>query len=261
MPQFTGIELTNGVYPSLSVFWRHIVFRLKTTLASVLVLAVAGCAQTKTPFASSMSHQAVPAAQSQQEHVLAEQADALNKMSTDLVRKTTLNGAAIGALAGCGLAVVGGSKNQCIQAALVGGAVGAVTGHAKGKARVAKRVEIVELSRVLPSLRTTTNQLGVVASGVDTLIAEQDAEIFALKQQVEAGQLSQETYETRLSDIRLVRSELAQALSLSASQAKQANLALQNAQDQGQTGVEWYISATEKLEQDSVSARAKLSLL
>lgn len=208
-----------------------------------------------------MSHEAVPVAQSQQERVLMDQATALDRMSKDLVRKATLNGAAIGALTGCGLAVVGGSKNQCIQAALVGGAAGAVAGHAKGKAQVKKRVEIVELSRVLPSLRKTTTQLGLVSGGVDALIAEQNAEIKALKQQVATGQVSQEAFDARLSDIRLVRSELAQSLSLSASQAKQANLALQNAQAQGQTGVDWYISATQKLEQDSVSARAKLSLL
>lgn len=236
-------------------------FRFKSAFAALLVLTIAGCAQTKTPFASSMNRDEATTAVSQQEQVLTEQAVALDRMSKDLVRRTTVNGAAFGAAAGCGMAIVGGSKNKCIQAALVGGVLGGVTGHMNGKAQVKKRVEIVELSRVLPSLRETSSQLDIVSGGVETLIAQQDAEIIALKKQVAAGQISQETYSARLSDIRMVRSELAQSLSLSASQAKQANLALLNAKSQGQTGVDWYIGATQKLEQDSVSARAKLSLL
>lgn len=236
-------------------------FRLKTAMTAVLVLTVAGCAQTKTPIASSMSYEASPVSQSQQERILTQQADALDQMSKDLVRKTTLNGAALGAVAGCGMAIIGGSKAQCAQAALVGGVVGGITGHAKGKAQVKKRVEIVELSRVLPSLRETSDQLEIVSGGVDALIAQQNAEITTLKRQVASGEITQDAYNARLSDIGLLRSELAKSLSLSASQAKQARAALQNAQAQGQYGVDWYIDATQKLEQDAVSARAKLSLL
>ncbi|WP_299936445.1 hypothetical protein [uncultured Pelagimonas sp.] len=236
-------------------------FRLKSAFAAILVLTVAGCAQTKTPFASSMNRDAMPMVQTEQERTLAHQAQALDRMSKDLVRKTTFKGAALGAVAGCGLAIAGGSKAQCAQAALVGGVIGGVAGNATGKAQAKKRVEIVELNRVLPSLRKTNDQMDVVSGGVAELVAKQDAEIAQMKQQMAQGNLSQQAYDARLAEIRQVRGDVAQALTLSASQARQAKSALMDAQAQGQTGIDWYIAETNKLEAEAVSARAQLSLL
>ncbi len=236
-------------------------FRLKSAFAALLVLTIAGCAQTKTPFASSMNRDVLPAVQSDQERLLTNQAHALDRMSKDLVRKTTFKGAAIGAVAGCGLAVVGGSKAKCAQAALVGGVLGGVAGNAAGKAQVNRRVELVELNRILPSLRKTNDQMEVVAGGVSNLMAKQDAEIAQLKADLTHGATTQAAYDARLSEIRTVRSELAQALTLSAGQARQAKEALVAAQSQGQTGIDWYIAETNKLEAEAVSARAQLSLL
>lgn len=235
--------------------------RLKSILLVLCAMVLSACAQTKTPITSSMNRTALPAAQTEQERAVMRQANALDRMSRDLVRKTTMKGAAIGAVAGCGLAVVGGAKSKCAQAALVGGVIGGVAGNAAGKDQVKKRVEIVELSRVLPSLRETKEQMALVSQDVPSLIAQQDAEIASMQTQLAAGTLDQTSYDARLAEIRSVRSDLAQALSLSARQAKQAKEALLAAKAQGQTGVDWYIAETNKLEVEAVSARAQISLL
>lgn len=236
-------------------------FRLASAVTVSLVLALGGCAQTQAPFASSISSAPSTAPHTQQDRILLDQAEALDRMSKDLVRKTTFRGAAIGAVAGCGFAVIGGSAGRCAQAALAGGVIGGVAGHVSGKAQVQNRVELVELSRVLPSLRQTSEQVALVSGGVDDLVASQDAEIRVLKQDLAEGVISQDIYDERLADIRDIRAQLAEALSLSAAQAKQANQSLREAKDQGQTGVEWYINATSDVEDQAVSARAQLSLL
>lgn len=196
------------------------------------------------------------------EQRLTEQAIALDQMTRDLKRKATLQGAAIGAAAGCGLAVVSASSGgQCVAGALAGGAVGAVAGHAAGQKAVEKRVELVSLSRVTPVLAEAKNQMALVNQGLPEMLAAQSAETERLDGQLRSGDITQAQYDARLGKMQAARAELAEVLTLSASQVRAARQALEDAGQKGQTGLDWHVMTAKTLEQDAVSARSQLSLL
>jgi hypothetical protein len=215
----------------------------------------------KAPISSTMNS-AGAYSQTDQEMALADQAQALARLTRDMVRRSTTNGVALGAVTGCGLALISASaKAKCMQGAVAGGLIGGVAGYAHGQAQVQKRVELVDASKLLASVRSTKDQLEVVKGGVASVIARQDAELAQMKAQLAAGQISQAQYNARIDAISASRAELAAALTQSATQAGQANAALKDAVRQGQTGLGWYLMETRKIQEESISARAQISLL
>lgn len=197
-----------------------------------------------------------------QEHEMHMQAQALDEMTRDMMVKATTQGAVLGAVAGCGLAAMtGAGKNKCLGGALVGGAVGGAIGHAQGKKQVKERVELVSLSRVMPSIKASKDQMALVEKGIPDMLAAQEKEISTLQRDRDAGRISEETFETRVGEIRENRRALAQSLSLSAEQSSEALAALKSAEAEGQDGLSWYIHTVSGIEQDAVSARSTISLL
>ncbi|CUH79520.1 hypothetical protein [Tropicibacter naphthalenivorans] len=234
-------------------------------IALTLCVAVTSGCSTLTPSVTRTDTAALTATQvapGQRDAQMLKQTAALEAATRDLVRKSTVQGAAIGAVAGCGLAAVtGAGKNQCLGGALAGGVVGAVVGNARGKAQVEKRVEIVSLSRVMPSLRDADAQMSLVGQNLPQMLAAQDAEIAALDSQLATGQITRAAHAARVGEIREVRETIAASLDLSAEQAREAHNALKGADAQGQDGLAWYLFKAQKLEKQAVSARGAISLL
>lgn len=228
-----------------------------------LTIALAGCTAPMSPEVTRASAPAFELSDDQVDmaHMQA-QADALDHMTKDLVRKSTMKGTAIGALAGCGLAAMtGAGKNSCLKGALAGGVVGGIAGHVHGKAQVEKRVEIVSLSRVMPSIRAASGQASLVNRNVPGLIKAQNREIERMQLQVARGEMSKQQFDGYMTKIRADRQSLTNSLALSADQARQAREALEIAEDQGQQGLSWYIHTVSQVEEDAVSARSAISLL
>ncbi|WP_176219103.1 hypothetical protein [Planktotalea arctica] len=193
---------------------------------------------------------------------MAEQTSALTQMTRDIIRKSTLNGAAIGAIAGCGMAVLSaGNAKSCVTAALSGGAVGAVAGNIKGRQHAAKRVALVSPSALVRSIGKADDRMDAVTRDLPELLKQQDAELVTLNSQVSAGQITEAQFTQRFEVIKANRQQLAEALSLSAAQAEEAHTNLENAQSKGQTGLEWHLSATQNLAREATSARSAISLL
>jgi hypothetical protein len=238
------------------------VFVKKSAYFALLILTLSACgAQVKSPISSTMGSAPV-IAHTDQERALADQAHALDRLSRDMARKSTTTGAAIGAVAGCGLAIVSSSaKAQCLKGAVAGGVIGGVAGYAHGQSQVQKQVELISANTLLPSVRQTKDQLEVVKGGVASVIARQDAELMQMKSQLALGQISQAQYDERISAIKASRAELARALTQSAVNAGQANAAVKDAVRRGQTGLGWYLMETKKIQDESLSARAQISLL
>jgi len=230
--------------------------------SSLAVVALLGaCAPSaqdttrlQTPLLSSAA-QDVDAAQ------IEDQAEALNRMARDLVRRSTAKSAAQGALVGCGIAVVTSAPKSCVTAAAAGGVTGAVVGHAKGKREVAKRVELVSANALVRSVRGMNGQMDTLQLSLPELLAEQDAELRDLKLRRDTQALTDAEYETGVDAIRQSRARIAQALTATIHNAETAHANLQDATRQGQDGLDWHLSATSQLAREAHSARSSISLL
>lgn len=239
--------------------------RFKHLVISALVTAsLAGCMKTNDAVISSsgMSKAQASRLATTQEAALSEQAVALRHMTQDIIRKSTTRGMAIGAVAGCGLALVSASNaKNCVTAAVAGGAVGALAGHAQGKKQAVKRVELVSPSALVRSIAKANDKMEVVSQDLPNLLAQQDTDLAALNQQMAQGQITEAEFAHRFEVIKANRAQLAEALSLSAAQANEAHRNLQSAASQGQTGLDWHLHATKKLAREATSARSAISLL
>lgn len=231
------------------------------SLGLALVLSLAGCAaQDVTRTQAGLTAADMAPVMTHQDHLVADQADALRDLTGDLLRKATLKGAAFGAVLGCGLATVIGDGG-CVPAALVGGAIGGVAGHASGQRAIARQIEIISPDAVLPALSRARAQSRRVETGVHALLAAQDAQLAAMAQRVAQGTLPQADLDQHRAEIRQMRADLANALLQSAEQTRATRAAILAARDQGQDGLDWYLSATDELERQVISTRSAIDLL
>ena len=193
--------------------------------------------------------------------LIEDQAQALNRMADDLVRRSTIKGAQTGALVGCGVAVVTSNASRCVTSAAAGGLAGAAIGHVKGKRTVAKQVELVSANALVRSIRGMNGQMRDIKLSLPELLEEQDAELSDLKMRREAGALSEADYSSGVAAIRESRATIAHALSATIEQSKIARANLEDASQRGQSGLEWHLGATSALERDATSARSRITLL
>ncbi|MEN8891577.1 hypothetical protein [Planktotalea arctica] len=236
----------------------------RIALSTAIALALSGCMPSNEPMFSSRGavSSEITKSNASSEILMAEQTNALTQMTRDIIRKSTLSGAAIGAIAGCGMAVLSaGNAKSCVTAALSGGAVGAVAGNIKGRQHAAKRVALVSPSALVRSIGKADDHMDAVTRDLPELLKQQDAELATLNSQVSAGQITEAQFTQRFEVIKANRQQLAEALSLSAAQAEEAHTNLENARSKGQTGLEWHLSATQNLAREATSARSAISLL
>lgn len=194
--------------------------------------------------------------------VISAQADSLNRMADELVRKSTGQGALIGASLGCGLGLISAKSAQnCVVSAVAGGVAGAVAGHHSGKQKVAARVAQISKQELSNTLLTADKQLGEINQSLPQVLAAQDAELARLKQQKAANTLSPEDYNARVGAIRDTRAALADALMESADKARASADNLGTAAAQGQTGLMWHIGEAKRLEDGAMSTRSQITLL
>lgn len=190
------------------------------------------------------------------------QANALTELSHRIVVQTMVKGAGMGAAIGCGLAVISaGNAKNCIAAAATGAAGGAIVGHIVGKREVNRRVETISPSAVVRTLRKTNTQMVLVQNALPARLAAQEVALARIDLQRASGKLSAKAYAQSHASIMTERQALATALLTTEHHANQATANLRNAQNQGQTGLDWHISNTAKLARDASSARSSINLL
>ena len=193
---------------------------------------------------------------------MVEQTAALDALMRDIVRNSTIKHAAVGAAVGCGISVLAASDaSGCLRAAAAGGVVGAVSGNLAGKREVAQRMELFSANDLVRSIRKSNDQLDDITTHLPQMLAQQQEDVATLNQLKASGAISEDAYDAQLADIRTSRAEVAEALVLSADQAKLAQNNLAEAADQGQPGLEWHIRAIEQMERETLSARSTISLL
>ena len=206
-------------------------------------LALAGCTGTTGgDGASSSSGGAVATAVSAQktdaERKLEAEAKSLNQQTTDIIVRNTVEGAVVGALAGCGIALLmGGDGNDCARGAVVGGVAGGVTGNQVGRAAAAKNVELVKRDQVLANLRGVSTRLNSVESNLRSVVRAQNAEIASLNRQLAAGQVTKSSYNARVNAINSNRRTVDSALAASERNIVKTRNELRSARQQGQQGL------------------------
>lgn len=230
-----------------------------STILPVALLALTACGPT--PSAQSSRMEGAPLSFAAQPAEIDAQAKALTELSHRIVVQSTIKGAAIGAAVGCGLAVASANASHCLTAAAVGGAGGAVVGHVTGKRTVARRVEKVSPSAIVRTLRSTNTQMALVQTSLPARLAAQEEMLSHLEMQRATGAIDAISYDKARAKITSERKAIATSLIQTEENAKQAAANLQIAKQQGQTGLDWHISATSKLANEAHSARSSISLL
>ena len=236
----------------------------KVLLTLTVSIALSGCLPSNEPRFSSRGTgpEQISVHNASNEIQMQQQAAALNAMTRNIIRKSTVKGAAIGAFAGCGLVLLSATNaKNCVSGAIAGGAIGAVAGAASGKAKAAKRVELVSPSSLVRAIGKADDNMDIVSRDLPNLLKKQDTELALLNDRMKSGQIDEEQYAYRFEIIKANRAQLAEALSLSAAQANEAHRNLLSAQSKGQSGLDWHLNATRNLARDATSARSAISLL
>lgn len=154
------------------------------------------------------------------ERQLEQQVNGLTEVSRDIVVANTLQAAAFGAAAGCGLALLfGGEGKDCLIGGAAGGVVGGVAGNQVGQQAAAANAEMVRQDQIISNLNGVNARLDTVAASLRNVIASQDAEMASLRGQLASQQVSRASYDARVAAIASNRQTVAQGL-----QASQTNM-------------------------------------
>lgn len=207
---------------------RNSLFVMALCSASVL----AGCDEAAqlgiptgafTNSGSSSSVRSVSAGKTSEERALEKEVANLNRTTRNIVVKNILEGAAVGAAAGCVTAAV--TDNSCGQGALIGGGLGAIFGASVGnKAANAKR-EIVQADQTIAKLKGIDSRLGGVEANLKAVLRSQNSEISSLRRQLAAGQATKSSVDARISAINNNRQTISARL-----QDSEKNLATEKAE-------------------------------
>lgn len=200
--------------------------------ASAALVSLAGCVETSgtagnggataTNTASRTASASITRGKTDEERALERDVRNLNQITRDIVVANTVQGAIVGALAGCALAELTGRK--CAQGAVVGGVAGGVYGNNVGRQAAQAKRTMVELDQTIAKLRNVQQQLTGVETSLRAVLRKQNSEIASLRRQVSAGQLSAAAVRARISSINANRRAVSEGL-----QASENNVAEERA--------------------------------
>lgn len=172
------------------------------------------------------------------ERKLEAEARSLNKITGDIITRNTIQGVAVGAIAGCGLVLLmGGDGSDCAKGALVGGAVGGVAGNAAGRAAANANKELIKRDRLIADLKGVSTRLNGVESNLNSVLRSQNAEIKSLNRQLTSKQVSQSSYNERMRAINSNRKVVSGELLKSEQNIVKTRNEIRAAQQQGQQGL------------------------
>lgn len=228
-------------------------------LGIIAMLGLAACTEESMQIASMG---ASSAQKTEAEKQLEAEARSLNQVSRNIVVKNTVEGAVIGAAAGCGFALLlGGNAEDCAKGAVAGGVVGGVAGNAVGKQAAAKNEEIVKTAEVVKNLTQVSQRLNTVEANLRSVVKSQDAEIRSLRRQLDADQISESAYKSRVRAINSNRTVVINQLQISEKNMQTASQELSSAAKQGQTGLSQVQRAAASNQQRLAKTRASIQLI
>lgn len=230
---------------------------IRVSLLILISLALSACVEDSggASFGSSGKKTAA-------ERQLEAEARSLNKITSDIIVKNTVQGVLVGAAVGCGLAVVlGGDGEDCAKGAAVGGVVGGVGGNAVGRKAAQKKAELIQRDRVLANLRGVSKRLNSVEGRLNSVLRSQDAELRSLRRQLQADQVSQSTYKSRVNAINSNRKTVRNELLKSENNVKKTRTELRAAQKKGQRNLVSVDKAAASNQSRLARTRSKIKLI
>lgn len=202
-------------------------------VSSALVLSA--CTEASMS-GSGYSSSASVAGKTAAERDLEAQVRDLNKVTQNIVVSNTVQGAVVGAIAGCGLVLLlGGNGNDCAKGAVAGGVVGGVAGNQVGQTAAQKKRKLVQRDQVLANLKGVSAKLDGVEGKLHAVLKSQDAELASLRRQVKANQVSQSAYNQRLNAINANRKAVDAGLATSETNIVKTREEIKTAKAQGQS--------------------------
>jgi outer membrane lipoprotein SlyB len=179
-------------------------------LASVMGLMLSGCTDTVMQAGAGGGISSVSKGKTSQELALEKQVKSLNQQSRDIIVRNTVEGAVVGALAGCFLAEISGDK--CAKGALLGGAAGGVGGNVVGQKAAKANRDLVNQRAIIANLTGLNQKLNSVEGNLRRVVAAQNAEIRSLQRQLKSEQVSKAQYSSRVRAINSNRATLSSSL-------------------------------------------------
>ncbi len=179
------------------------------------------------------------------ERDLEKEVKSLDRVTKDIIARNTIEGALVGAAVGCGLGIlIGDSSKDCARGALAGGVGGAIAGNQVGRQAAAKNVELVKRDQILADLTGVSQRLNGVEANLRSVLRSQDAELASLRRQVAANQISQSSYNARVSAINSNRSAVDRGLAKAEANMVNSQKEIRVAQQKGQQGLAPVTDAT-----------------
>lgn len=131
--------------------------------AVALALVTSGCTGTTGGTSTGAVSSVSVSGKNANEVALEREVMSLQQQTKNIIVRNTVEGAVMGALAGCALAVMmGGDERDCARGAAVGGIAGGVGGNAVGRAAAEKNEELVKQDAILANLKGINSKLGSV---------------------------------------------------------------------------------------------------
>lgn len=173
----------------------------------LLFFALSGCMQ-------GVEGLSLGSSQSTAEREAIQATQSLARQTRDIITRNALQGAAAGAgIAGLGTLLAGGSGGDAARNAAIGAVIGGAGGAAVGSAAAEKNTQIRNREATLADLQQTNQEITAARASVQRAISEQNREIAGLRRQLQAGEISQSAYTSRVNSINRTRGQIRSNLS------------------------------------------------
>ena len=227
-----------------------------------VAMFVAACTETTMTGSAGAPVSTAVSGKNAAEVALEKEVASLRQQTQDIVVRNTVQGAMVGAAAGCALALLmGGDGDDCARGAVVGGVAGGVGGNAVGQQAAAKNAELVNADKVLANLKGINGRLGAVSDRLSSVLAAQKTEIASLKRQLEGQQISQSAYDSRIRAINSNRSAVIKGLQAAEGDVSKSRVELVSIGKEGGTSYPALQTAAQSTEKRLRSLRGAVSMI
>ncbi|OYU17397.1 MAG: hypothetical protein CFE34_15900 [Rhodobacteraceae bacterium PARR1] len=233
-------------------------------LATTLVLAMmtAACTDTTGGSVPGASSSVSVSGKNANEIALEREVMSLQQQTKNIIVRNTVEGAVVGALAGCALAVMlGGDEQDCARGAVVGGVAGGVGGNAVGRAAAEKNEELVKQDAILANLKGINAKLGSVQGRLSTVLAAQKTELASLKRQLDGDQISKSAYDARVKSINANRTAVSSGLQAAETGVARSRTELASVEKEGGRAMPALQTAAQSTESRLKALRGTISLI
>ncbi len=227
-----------------------------------IVLMMSACTDTTGGSVTGATSSFSVSGKNANEIALEREVKALQQQTRNIIVRNTIEGAVVGAFAGCALAMMmGGDEQDCARGAMVGSVAGGVGGNAVGRAAAEKNTELVKQDAILANLKGINSKLGSVQSRLSAVLAAQKSELASLKRQLDAKQISKSAYDARVRSINANRTAVASGLQAAESGVARSRSELASIERQGGRALPALQSAAKSTESRLKAMRGTIDLM